>query len=63
MAKRGPKTLESRGLKKKIGITVSIPPEVYNELVDIANGKGKTMSAIVSALLEKVLENNNEDIL
>lgn len=65
MAKRGPKTLESRGLRRRIGITVSIPFEVYNKLVGITNGQNETMSAVVSALLEKALEEDrgNEDIL
>jgi hypothetical protein len=52
--KRGPKTLASKGLKPKLQITISVPAELHDKIIDLINDENNK-SKVITQLLEIAL--------
>lgn len=55
MAKRGPKTLKSKGLRPKVQINVSVPAELHDMIIALIDVLADNKSAVITKLLEKAL--------
>jgi len=55
MAKRGPKTLASQGKRPKVQISISIPADLNDLIIELARKENSSRSSVITKLLKKVL--------
>lgn len=53
MAKRGPKTLASQGKRPKVQISISIPADLHDLIIELAKKENSNKSSVITKLLKK----------
>lgn len=56
MAKRGPKTHASKGLRPKVQISITIPAELHDMIIELIGVLAENKSAVVTELIKEYFD-------